>query len=210
MDGKALKLKQLLLEVNQIESEEMLLSLSKDMDPLVLIETVIVPIMNEIGEGWEDGTIALSQVYMSGKIIESWIDKILPPGESIAKNQPRIGIAVLEDYHLLGKRIIYSLLKASGLELYDYGHISVSDLVEKIIDDELEVILISTLMLPSALKIKELKDSLTETNNNVKIIVGGAPFRFDNQLWKDVGADNMATGASEIIAIINEMMEGKS
>ncbi len=61
-------------------------------------------------------------------------------------------------------------------------------------------------MLPSALKIKELKDKLE--NMDVKIIVGGAPFRFDDQLWREVGADAMCKNASEAVSIIHHVIGG--
>lgn len=208
MTEKAIKLKQSLLNVNKKESIEILDGLASEFETIPLIESIIVPIMQEIGEGWEDGTIALSQVYMSGKIIETWVDEALPPGHADRKDQPKMGIAVLEDYHLLGKRIIYSILRASGFELTDYKHISVIDLIKKIEEDELEVILISTLMLPSALKIKELKEKLVEKQIEVIVIVGGAPFRFDTNLWRDVGADYVATGAKDIIEIIEKIKKG--
>jgi len=34
------------------------------------------------------------------------------------------------------------------------------------------------------------------------VIVGGAPFRFDPQLWKEIGADAMAYSAADAIAVI--------
>lgn len=58
---------------------------------------------------------------MSGIICEEIIDKILPPSDPQRKDQPKMAIGVFEDYHLLGKRIIYSTLRASGFELIDLG-----------------------------------------------------------------------------------------
>ncbi len=45
---------------------------------------------------------------------------------------------------------------------------------------------------------------------NVKIVVGGAPFRFDDQLWREVGADAMCRTASEAVDVIHEVMGGVS
>ena len=49
----------------------------------------------------------------------------------------------------------------------------------------------------SALKVKEVVEKLSDLSEDVKIIVGGAPFRFDEKLWKDVHADAMGNSASE-------------
>jgi methanogenic corrinoid protein MtbC1 len=61
-------------------------------------------------------------------------------------------------------------------------------------------------MLPSALKIKKVKEKLTNMNLDVKIVVGGAPFRFDDQLWQEVGADAMCKDASEAVDVIQEVI----
>jgi methanogenic corrinoid protein MtbC1 len=91
--------------------------------------------------------------------------------------QARLGIAVLEDYHLLGKRIVYSILRASGFAVRDYGRRTVEELVRLVQADEIEIPLISTLMLPSALRVKELRKQLSAADLPFKIVVGGAPFR---------------------------------
>jgi len=197
------QLKKSLLSVDHAASNEILQRISNELTYTEIIDKIIMPVMDQIGLGWEDGTVALSQVYMTGKFTEKFVDSILPPGDPNRKHKPKMAITVLEDYHMLGKRIIYSMLRASGFELYDYGHTTVNSLFQKIKDDDINTILISTLMLPSALKIKELKAKLIAENMNTRVIVGGAPYRFDNQLWKDVGADAMASGANEVISIIN-------
>jgi methanogenic corrinoid protein MtbC1 len=42
----------------------------------------------------------------------------------------------------------------------------------------------------------------------VKLIVGGAPFRFDAHLWKAVGADAMCRTASDAVSVIEKIMDG--
>ena len=159
-----------------------------------------------IGNAWQEGKLALSQIYMSGIICEELIDKILPPQSPVRKSQPKMAIAVFEDYHMLGKRIVYSTLRASGFELIDLGGgLNADDLVKIIHDQDIKIILLSVLMLPSALHIKALKNKLKDAD--VKIIVGGAPFRFDNELWKQVGADAFGNNPAEAIQIVSKMME---
>ena len=87
-----------------------------------------------------------------------------------------MAICTLSDHHKLGKIIVYSLLRASGFDLSDYGRLEVDDLVNRIDKEKIEILLISVLMLPSALQVKKLKEKLTDMGLDVKIIVGGAPF----------------------------------
>ena len=78
----------------------------------------------------------------------------------------------------------------------------VDHLAEKAIHQGIEVLLISTLMLRSALRVKDLRKRLRDLGGDVKILVGGAPFRFDDQLFKDVDADAMGTSASDAMAFL--------
>jgi methanogenic corrinoid protein MtbC1 len=173
-------------------------------NPVEIAGELISQTLKKFGDGWEKGKLSLSQVYLSGVICEQIIDTILPPSSPVRKDQPKMAIAVFEDYHLLGKRIIYSVLRASGFELTDLGGGldagTLSDLVRK---EKIKILLLSVLMLPSALRIKELKERLSGTG--VKIVVGGAPFRFDEELWKEVGADFFGKDSSEAIDIVTKL-----
>lgn len=164
--------------------------------------------LERIGTGWENGNISLAQVYMSGIICEELIEKYLPKSEVKRDNLPRMAIAVLKDHHSLGKRIVYSVLRAGGFEVLDFGQgLNVDDLVNKTIDNEIEILLISTLMLPSALNVKEVKEKLVAKGVNTKIVVGGAPFRLDSNLWKSVSADADGKNAANIIRIIEILLK---
>ena len=199
---------QALQSLNRLEVERLIMQARQDHTPLQCVEELVLPALTHIGIGWEHGTVALSQVYMSGRICEALVDTILPPADPDRKGQPVMAIVTLDDYHMLGKRIVYSVLRSSGYELRDYGRSTVDELVEKITRDKVEILLISVLMLPSALRVRNLKEKLTENGINVKIIVGGAPFGFDTDLWKEVGADAMGADALEAMQIIAQMTGG--
>lgn len=174
--------------------------------PLEVVERVVVPALEQIGTAWHEGTVALSQVYMSGRFCEALVDRVLPPSDPDRKHQPRSAIVVLSDYHDLGKRIVYSVMRASGFEVFDYGRMDVDALVERVLADRLRVLLISVLILPSALKVREVCAQLKSRGANVKVVVGGAPFLFDDQLWQEVGADAMGHSASDAVAIVERLM----
>lgn len=197
-----------LLALDDLAVGSIIDEIASEMTPLETAEYAIVPALERIGEGWVQGTVALSQVYMSGRICEELVDEILPPSDPDRKDQPRIAIATLEDYHVLGKRIVYATVRASGFELNDFGHgVKAEELVDKTRAEKVEVLLISTLMLRSALRIKDVSRELKGDDHAPKIIVGGAPFLFDAELWREVGADMMCRSASEVIEAIERVTE---
>lgn len=160
--------------------------------------------LGHIGVLWENGKLSLSQVYMSGMICEKIIENTIPAHIALKTGQPRMAIGVFEDYHMLGKRIIYAALKASGYELMDLGGgLSDDDLIGVVNREKIEVLLLSALMLPSALHIRNLKNKLG--NSKLKLVVGGAPFRIDRELWKEVGADFCGKDSSEALDIMSKL-----
>ncbi|MBT3204799.1 MAG: cobalamin-binding protein [Gammaproteobacteria bacterium] len=196
-----------LSSLDKVKADKIFDEALKDDPPIVVVEQIVVPALENIGQAWQEGALALSQIYMSGRFCEEMVERVLPPSDPDRKRQPRSAIVVLNDYHMLGKRIVYSVMRASGFELFDYGRMDVEELVKRIRTDNLRVLMISVLMLPSALQIRQLREALDTAGINIKILVGGAPFLFDSELWRDVGADAMGKSASDAIQIIETWME---
>ena len=73
----------------------------------------------------------------------------------------------------------------------------------------MEILLISTLMLRSALEVSKVREALKKKGALVKILVGGAPFNMDSGLWQVVGADRMAKTTAETVAMINQLTAEK-
>ncbi len=194
-----------LLSIDRIEINELLGQINKIYNSYQIIDEIIVPTLQHIGEMWEDGSIALSQVYMSARICEELLDKIIPFDKRSVQNHGKVGLAVLEDYHGLGKKLLKKFLLTSGIEVIDYDvGIEVDELIKKVKKDKIEIIFISTLMLRAALRIKDFKKRLESEGYQIKIVVGGAPFLFDSQLWKFVEADAMGRNVFDAINIINK------
>lgn len=204
------RLEHALLSLDRVSAERVLMESVSDDARISTIEQLVVPALERIGTAWEQGKVALSQVYMAGRICEELVDAHLPPNTSHRTSQPRVAITVLEDYHLLGKRIVYSMLRTSGFDLLDLGRTDVSTLVARVRQETVGILLISTLMLASAIRVKEVRSMLDAAGADVKIVVGGAPFRMDANLWREVGADAMGSNASEAMAIVSTLLGAAS
>ena len=195
-----------LLAVDRITAKDIMNEASAGATPVQAIENLVLPALTRIGQGWEKGTTALAQVYMAGRICEELVDSMLPAGVREAKARRKMAIVVLEDFHVLGKRIVYSVLRASGFDLLDYGRQDVAGLVRRVEEDGIEVLFISTLMLPSALRVAKAREKL---DHRTKLVVGGAPFRLDEELWREVGADAMGRTAADAIRIAKDLSGGR-
>ena len=179
------------------------------LNPLYFCEQVIVPALAGIGEKWDRGELALSHVYMSGRLCEEFIEQTLPVADAPGNPTRRVALAVLEDYHLLGKRLVGFVLKGGGIDYLDYGTVNAAELVARVQRDGVSVLLISALMLHSALKVREVREGLDRLGIPCRIVVGGAPFRLDPSLWREVGADLCCTQASEVLLAIEKFRGGE-
>ncbi len=196
-----------LLSVDKAASRQVYLELSGVISSVEFVDRLVVPALERIGLKWERGEVSLSQVYMSGRLCENIMDTIIVTHSSAPQAHVPIAIAVLEDYHVLGKRIVRSVLRSCRIDVLDFGHgVTVDELVVKVKESDIKVLLISTLMLRSALLVKQLREKLDSSGCNTKVVVGGAPFLFDDQLWKIVGADAFCRNAAEAIATVRKMV----
>ena len=107
---------------------------------------------------------------------------------------------------MLGKQILKALISSNGFNLIDYGCMATENIKKKLKTDNIEVLFVSTLMLNQALTVKEITEFIEQEKIGTKVIVGGAPFLFDEGLWKEVKASAMARTAVEGIHISQRLM----
>lgn len=92
-----------LILMDRLACEKIVDEYIKFYSSLDIAENLITPVMEELGSDWEKGNVSLSQIYMTSRICEYLIDRILPPENPARKTDLRIAITILEDYHILGK-----------------------------------------------------------------------------------------------------------
>lgn len=205
MEDLTRKYKEILLNFDKIEADIFFKELIDQNENDKLIDCINNTLI-EIGTDWENETIALSQVYISGTITEELIDKYLAPKKQEEGETPNIGIVTLGDFHILGKKIVKSILQSSNIKLIDFGHgINCDQVFKRLQKTPVKLLLVSVLMYPTALEVKNLCQLIRENNMDTKIMVGGAPFNFDLNLWKQVDADAMGQSPADAINYIKEL-----
>lgn len=169
-----------------------------------MVFSILEKAMVKIGEDWSNELLALSQVYMAGVITENIIQNFFPETEEFSQQRKDTAIVTLGDYHVLGKKIIHSAMRISGMNVLDLGHgLSPEEIVALVKINHIRVLLVSVLMYPTALQVLNLRQLLQKENLELKIMVGGAPFNFDSQLWQQVGADAYGYNATDAINFVN-------
>ncbi len=202
---------QALLAVDRRTARRLLVDAAPGGITISAVETMALPALERLGVAGEEGHVSLAQIYMAGRICEELMDEASDAGGERARVHPPLAIAVLEDHHALGKRLVRSALRVDGWSVLDLGQgLDVDRIVEGVSKEQVEVLLVSVLMLPAALKIKDLNAALTATGRPPTLVVGGAPFRLDPRLGRDIGVHRTGNSASDAIALVRAAMKDLS
>ncbi len=189
------------LAVDRPEVERLVATALQGERPDQVLERLVVPALDQVGHAWESGTVSLSQVYMAGRITEDLLGRLLPQAPAAA-GTPRVILGVLEDQHVLGKRMVRAYLAAAGQAVLDLGAgLTPAAMAERAAGEGATVVMVSTLMLRAALRVQDLVEALRARGCQAAVVVGGAPFRLDPGLWRRVGADAFGASAGEAPAL---------
>lgn len=184
-----------LLEFDKNSAIDFIKDRASSDDFLTFFSDLITKSLEKIGKMWERGLVSLSQVYMSGKICEELVNYFFKDRDFRNNSTLRIAAVTYEDHHTLGKLIVKSILRSVGYEIDDLGSGKGYEEIVKVLNDKhYDVLLVSTLMLDAALGVGKLKEKLKEEGIKTKIVVGGAPFNLNRELWKKVDADYAVVG----------------
>lgn len=195
------------------------LALSQGYSPEDIVFKLVIPAINEMMSNISKNPDAnLAQHFMTAQIAsevtEQMLQKFSAPPEIVGRVV--IGTAA-GDLHSLGKRIVSGCLKAMMVEIIDVGvNVKPERFVEEAIAHDAQVIAISAMMVHTATGeegCRRVRAILKQRGleNRFKLVVGGAPYRFDPELYKSVGADAWAAdGVSAGKVIYNLIQEVKS
>jgi methanogenic corrinoid protein MtbC1 len=192
-------------------------ALARGVTPEEIVFQVVIPaveeMMTRIGQ---DPDANLAQHFMTAQIASEVTEKMLA---KFAHSPEVIGKVVIGtaygDLHSLGKRIVMGCLKAMMVDVIDLGvNVPAERFVEEARTRDAQVIAVSAMMVHTAngsegsLKVRQLlKEQGLE--DRIRIAVGGAPYRFDGELYRAVGADAFATdgvtAGKVIIDLIREV-----
>jgi methanogenic corrinoid protein MtbC1 len=182
----------------------------------VVFEVVIPSIEQTINRVGGGADLNLAQHFMTAQIASEVTEEMIRLFKEAPKTAGRIVIGTARgDLHTLGKRIVIGCLKAHMVEAVDLGvNVSPERFVDEAVAHGAQVIGISAMMVHTArgeegcLKVRQLLQE-RHLEKKIKIIVGGAPYRFDPQLYQTVQADaysdNAVAAGKTILELIKEV-----
>ena len=194
-------------------------ALDKGVTPEDIIFKVVVPAIEQTMKSISEHLDAnLAQHFLTAQIASEVTEAMLPRFKQQPESAGRIVIGTAwGDMHSLGRRIVSGCLKAMMIDVIDLGvNVPAERFVDEAVAHDAQVIGISAMMVHTArsdegcLRVRQiLKERGLE--GKIKLIVGGAPYRFDHGLFRVVEADSWApdgvTAAKVIAALIKEVRQ---
>lgn len=165
----------------------------------VVFKLVIPAVEEMMAEITRDPDANLAQHFMTAQIAAEITEKMLADFAHPPEVVGRIVIGTAAgDLHSLGKRIVIGCLKALMVDVVDLGvNVPAERFVDMAVAHDAQVIAVSAMMVHTATGdngCRKVRQILHERGleDSIKLVVGGAPYRFDNDLYKVVGADGWA------------------
>ena len=202
----SLRLLESLLDCDQTSSEGILDEAKARFGAEKVLTKIIPFALHSLGARWERGEVALTQIYTASKIVEEAITWLSPNAHVNPQFKCKVLVAAL-GYHGFGIGVAAKFLRASGVQVIDLGvSVSPERLAEEAVNHKVDAILLSALMLNSCFQTGQIKRIIERKGLKIPIMVGGAPFSFDKELWKKVGADAVTCNVCEIMEELQVML----
>lgn len=172
--------------------------LLKTEQPLDIINLYLIPALDIVGKGFEDGTIFLPQLLMSADAAKAAFDEIkasIPADANGSEKKNKIVIATVKgDIHDIGKNIVKVLLENYGFDVIDLGKdVDPEIIVDTAIKEKVKLVGLSALMTTTVVNMEETIRLLRKRYPECKVMVGGAVMTQD---YADrIGADSYAKDA---------------
>ena len=167
------------------------LTSDKALNPMDIISNELIPALNEVGNGFEKGTVFLPQLLMSADAAKASFDvlkEVLADSGSDEKIGKVILATVKDDIHDIGKNIVKVLLENYRFEVLDLGRAVPAETVpENVQKYNIKAVGLSALMTTTVVRMEETIRLLRKEAPDVKIFVGGAVLTEDYAM--KIGAD---------------------
>lgn len=160
--------------------------------PLDVIQEEMIPALDEVGKGFESGSLFLPQLLMSAEAAKAAFTVLKEEMKRTGQTREKLGKIILAtvrgDIHDIGKNIVRVLLENYGFEVIDLGRdVSPETVTDAVIREQAPLVGLSALMTTTVPSMAETIRQLKEQAPWAKIMVGGAVLT--EEYAASIGAD---------------------
>ena len=183
-----------------------------------LLDTCLLPAINQVGELFDKGKYFLPQLISSAEAMKLSIGVLEPLLSSDGKQEkmPVVVIATVEgDIHDIGKNLVALMLRNYGFEVIDLGKdVPKEKIIQAAKEHGAGIIGLSALMTTTMQEMRHVVELAHEEGLDSKIIIGGAVVTQDYA--DEIHADGYAKDAADTVRLakrllgLNEETQGDS
>ncbi len=182
-------------------------ALLENTDPLEIINNILIPSLDKVGEEFEKGKIFLPQLIQSATAAQAAFEQIkLSFDKASGVSKGKIILATVKgDVHDIGKNIVKVILENYGYEVIDLGKdVPIETVVSMTKSTGAKLVGLSALMTTTVVSMAQTIKALKDNNVDCKIMVGGAVLTKDYAA--KIGADFYAKDAKQSADIAKEVL----
>ncbi len=171
-------LQQIIMSGREGKAAEATEELLKEKAPMDIINEIVIPSLEIIGNDYEAGKTFLPQMIKSAEAVKRTFDVLKPiiAGEGKSISRGRIAMATVKgDIHDIGKNIVRTVLENYGYDVIDIGKdVSTETIISTLKSEKIKLLGLSALMTTTMVNMKPTIDALTAEDIDCKVAVGGA------------------------------------
>ena len=183
--------------------------LARGMEPEEILNDILLPAINEVGDLFDKGKYFLPQLIASAESMKLAIEYLEPHLErkSGKKEMPTVIIATVEgDIHDIGKNLVALMLKNYGFRMIDLGKdVPKEKIIEAAKEHHAGIIALSALMTTTMQEMKKVVDYAKEQKVDAKIMIGGAVITQDYA--DEIGADGYSKDAAGAVKLAKQLLD---
>lgn len=176
--------------------------------PAELLNQVLLPAINQVGEFFDQGKYFLPQLIASAEAMKNSIEVLEPLLQTggTGEEMPVVVIATVEgDIHDIGKNLVALMLKNHGFHVIDLGKdVPQAKILESAKEHHAEFIALSALMTTTMQRMREIVAAAKEEGITAKIIIGGAVIT--QEYADEIGADGYSKDAADAVKLAKSLM----
>lgn len=141
-----------------------------------IVNEVIIPALDEVGDGFGAGKVFLPQLLTSAETVKNAFEAIKSTMSGAEVKKGKVLVAtVLGDVHDIGKNILKLLLENYGYEVIDMGKdVPPEDIVKRTLDKDIKLVGLSALMTTTVVNMDSTIKALKTAGFKGRVMVGGA------------------------------------
>ncbi|MBR3679267.1 MAG: homocysteine S-methyltransferase family protein [Oscillospiraceae bacterium] len=176
-------------------------ALQDSVNPLSIVNEMLIPALDQVGEGYEKGKLFLPQLLQAATAAQSAFS-VLKENMTVAETGGEKGKIILAtvqgDVHDIGKNIVKLLLENYGFTVIDLGRdVPPQTIVDAAVSHQVSLVGLSALMTTTVGAMEETIALLRAQYPSCKTVVGGAVLTADYA--EKIGADCYAKDAKSTV-----------